>query len=72
MANKSLIKNVRITQAGAAHNCKSNKKHRLSKGEYRLTVKEGQTSSNYCLACGRKFIEGSIVRLNGLMDELPD
>ena len=63
---KSLIKSLNITQAGRAHNCRSNNKHRILKGESRLTVKDGSDEHNYCLACAAKFVDAAIVELNKL------
>ncbi len=60
---KSLIKNVQVTVAGKAHSCKANKSHRISKGDRRLTIKEGQSTSHYCLECGRRFVQLSVEHL---------
>ena len=63
---KSLIKNIQITDAKRTHNCKSNSTHRINKGEFRFTVKEGQSERNYCLDCGKKFLESAIDELSFL------
>lgn len=68
---KSLTKSLSITQAGRAHNCRSNKKHRILRGESRLTVKEGSDELNYCLTCAAKFIDAAIDELNELRGTLP-
>lgn len=70
--SKSLIKNVNITEAKRAHNCKSNVRHRIVKGNFRLTVKEGQDEYNYCVACGIKFLDKAIADLKNLRALLPD
>lgn len=57
---KSLIKNVYISKAKRAHSCKSNANHRIKSGEQRLTVKEGQSERNYCMECGKRFIDLAI------------
>ena len=68
---KSLVKNVQVTKARREHGCKSNKKHRIFKGDLRVTVKEGQSERNYCLECGRRFVETAIDELSKLRDSLP-
>lgn len=60
---KSLIKNIQITEAKRAHSCKSNSKHKILKGDLRITVKEGQNERNYCIECGKRFIELAINEL---------
>lgn len=60
---KSLIKNIQITEAKRAHSCKSNSNHRILKGDLRLTVKEGQNEKNYCLYCGKRFVDSAINEL---------
>lgn len=54
---KSLIKNIQLTIAKRSHSCKSNAQHKIANGEARLTVKEGQNESNYCLECGKRFLQ---------------
>ena len=68
---KSLLVSMEITVAGAAHNCHFNKKHRLQKGDSRLTIYEkGRSPLNYCLNCARNFMEKDIGRLNSLFSEV--
>lgn len=69
---KSLIKNINITEAKRAHNCKSNVRHRIIKGDFRLTVKEGQDKYNYCVDCGIKFLDKAIADLRDLRASLLD
>lgn len=63
---KSLIKNIQITEAKRTHSCKSNNKHKILKGNLRITVKEGQNERNYCIDCGKRFIELAINELDEL------
>lgn len=67
---KSLLKNVQITTAARAHSCKANKSHLISKGDRRLTIKEGQSISNYCLECGRRFVDLSLADLEAIKAEV--
>jgi hypothetical protein len=68
---KSLLVSMEITVAGAAHNCRFNKSHRLQKGDSRLTIyEEGSSPLNYCLNCARSFLERDIDRLNGLLSNV--
>lgn len=60
---KSLIKNIQITEAKRAHSCKSNSQHKIMKGDFRITVKEGQDERNYCMGCGKQFLESAINEL---------
>jgi hypothetical protein len=66
---KSLVKNIDITEAKRAHSCKSNKNHKIQKGGQRLTVKEGQSERNYCMECGKKFIDSALEELNRVRSE---
>lgn len=70
MSNKSLLKNVSITQAGKAHSASHNKKYRFSKGEYRLTVKEDRDESHYPLAIAEVCITSGIRRLEEILAEV--
>ncbi len=63
---KSLIKNLKVTSAKRTHFCKANSKHKILKGDQRLTVKEGQSEKNYCLKCGKKFLDNAIDELSKL------
>ena len=66
---KSLIKNIKITKAKRSHSCKSNAQHKIMKGDLRITVKEGQNERNYCMACGKRFLESAIKELRELRDK---
>lgn len=67
---KSAVKNIEITIAGASHNCKNNKRHRIEKGDSRLTIKEGRASKNYCLECAKYFIAKDIDKLMEVLSRL--
>ena len=67
---KSLLVSMEITVAGAAHNCRFNRNHRIQKGVSRLTIYEEGSPHNYCLSCARIFLEKDIVRLNALLSDV--
>ena len=67
---KSVLVSMAITEAGASHNCKADKGHRITKGVKRLTIKEGQSKLNYCLPCAQKFVALGAARLGALQAEL--
>lgn len=55
-SQKSLLRSVSIRESGKMHQCRSNKRHLLSKGKIMLVVKEGQDERHYCADCGLKFV----------------
>jgi hypothetical protein len=66
---RSLLVSMEWTVAGRAHDCRYNKKHRLEKGDRRLTIKSDGDEHNYCLACAKAFFEHDIKRLKGLYEQ---
>ena len=66
---KSLVKNIYISKAKRAHSCKSDAKHKIQKGDQRLTVKEGQSERNYCMECGKRFIDLAIDELSKIRSD---
>lgn len=63
---KSLIVQVKIDRAGAAHNCKGNARHRVEKGDVRLKVRNGRSWSHYCVSCAEIIIAHDIQKLTML------
>jgi hypothetical protein len=57
------------TEAGRAHDCRFNKKHRLEKGQRRLTVRADGDEHHYCVTCAKAFLAADIVRLQILLDQ---
>jgi hypothetical protein len=57
------------THAGRAHNCRYNKKHRLEKGQPRLTIKADGDEHHYCVACAKNFLAVDIKRLQALLEQ---
>ena len=70
MARKSLLVRMEITTAARAHDCRYNDKHRIGKGDKRLTVKVDRNNHHYCLACAKLFFEDSYARLLALKHEV--
>ena len=66
---KSLVKNIYVSKAKRAHTCKSNAKHKIQKGDHRLTVKEGQSERNYCMDCGKQFLDLAIEELQSIRSD---
>jgi len=63
---KSVLKRLEITVAGNTHSCRFNKKHRIRKGDRRLTIFEGQDKRNYCLTCAARSLDLGIESLRSL------
>jgi hypothetical protein len=69
MSRRSLIVSMEWTAAGRAHHCRYNKKHRLEKGDRRLTIKSDGDEHHYCVHCAKCFFEHDIKRLQGLYEQ---
>lgn len=68
---KSLVVSAKIELASRKTSCKHNKQHVISKGEFRLSVKNStQGESYYCIPCARDMITQSKVKLESLEREL--
>ena len=67
---RSLVAKMEMTTAGRAHDCRSNRRHRLEKGDRRLTVWSDGRPHHYCLVCGEDFLVRGIGRLRELMAEV--
>jgi hypothetical protein len=66
MATKSLVLSVQIDIAERAHNCQANDKHRITRGDSRLKVRNGRSWDHYCRSCALAMIARGIDRLEGL------
>ena len=69
MARRSLILKMEITTVGRAHDCRYNKRHRLEKGQRRLTIYTDGDKQHYCLACAKLFLRNDVQRLRQLLAE---
>jgi hypothetical protein len=53
---KSFLPQLIVENAKNSHNCRFNKKHRITRGETRLTAKEGREKLRYCPECAIHFL----------------
>lgn len=67
---RSLLEHVEIDQAGKAHNCQANARHRIERGDKRLKVRNGRSWDHYCLACARTIVQRDIAALSALGPQL--
>lgn len=67
---KSTLKNINLTIAKSAHNCKHNSSHRILKGDKRLTIKEDRSNKNYCLTCALASLKRDMEKIQDLVDEI--
>lgn len=68
MGRRSLLVSMEWTVAERAHDCRYNKKHRLQKGDRRLTIKSDGERHHYCVACAKSFFEYDLKRLRALYE----
>lgn len=69
---KSLIVSMEWTTVSRSHNCRSNKRHRLEKGDRRLTIKQNGDEKHYCVNCAKLFLVEDIKRLELLLATADD
>ena len=68
---KSLIVSAKFEVASRKTACKHDKKHVITKGEFRLSVKNStQGESYYCLSCAEDMMSQSQIKLEGLKNQL--
>lgn len=67
---KSFLPQLIVEDAKSSHNCRFNKKHRIRKGEKRLTAKEGRERLRYCPVCAVHFLRLDIVTIQNTIAEL--
>ena len=63
---KSLIIRTEIDEALKSHNCQRSSKHRISKGERRLKVRNGRSWDHYCLECAKVMLKNDAQKLQEL------
>jgi hypothetical protein len=66
---KSLLKKLVVTQAKRTHNCKNNHSHQIKKGQWRLSVKEGYDTSNYCVECSKVFLANAKEEIEKILNK---
>ena len=69
---KSFLPRLDITEAGRAHDCQHNPRHRLSKGDPRLSLQDGRSTEHFCVECARAILKADIARLQTLLASLED
>jgi hypothetical protein len=67
---RSLVERAQVDEAGRAHNCQANSRHRILKGDKRLKVRNGRSWDHYCVECGRTIVGRDIKKLEALFGEL--
>jgi hypothetical protein len=70
VGRKTLVKRVGVDETVNAHNCQSNQKHRLQRGDRRLKVWRDRSPEHYCRVCAREIIERDIQKLAALARQL--
>ncbi len=68
--NKSIIKNVSVSVAQRRHYCHRSKKHVITAGDRRLSVKEGRSVQHYCLDCANATLNVAVDKVEYLKREL--
>lgn len=71
---RSVLLGLEVLPAGRACNCHHNQKHRISKGQPRVVVKNPGPASGqhgYCAACGQAMLLEAQRRLVELLAALP-
>jgi len=67
---KSFVSTLIVEQAINSHNCRFNHTHRITRGEARLTAKEGRAKLRYCASCAAAFMKADIELLHSKIKEL--
>lgn len=67
---RSLIVNMSITTTARTHSCRHSEKHRLSKGDLRLTIKSDGDEHHYCIDCARRFLKADIINLQNILTHI--
>lgn len=69
---KSIIWSVEVDEAMKAHNCQHNRKHRLERGDKRLSVSKDRSVEHYCRACALEILARDIQKLQALEKQFDD
>lgn len=67
---KSLIIPSEVDTAKRAHNCRSNARHRIARGDKRFKVRHGRSWRHYCLQCANAIVRRDQNILNTLARDL--
>lgn len=67
---RSLRIRAEVDVAKKAHNCQANARHRIKRGDKRLSVRNGRSWDRYCLECAKVIVGRDIAALEALAREL--
>lgn len=67
---KSFIKTIYMDEAGKLHYCQHSRKHAISMGTKRLTLKVDRAKEHFCLECAERFLIQSIEQLQAVLEEV--
>lgn len=67
---KSLVIGASVVEAGRLRKCYHDKKHKISKGERCLEVREGLALKGYCLACAKQMVKEAKCRIDEINADL--
>lgn len=67
---RSLRIQTEVDVAQRAHNCQSNVRHRIKRGDKRLKVRNRRSWDHYCIECARTIVLRDIGALEALAQEL--
>ncbi len=67
---RSLVTAVQIDIVQRAHDCQGDPKHRLTKGDRRLSVKKERGWDNYCMGCGKRILERDAAKIAALLQAI--
>lgn len=67
---RSLLTYTEIDVALKSHDCQGNKRHRISRGDARLKVREARGWDHYCLTCAKTIVQRDIVCLREVATKL--
>lgn len=65
---RSLVATIAFDHALRGHECQANSKHRITKGEMRLKVRNGRSWDHYCIACAQQILSKDVARLQMMLD----
>lgn len=60
---KSFLDSMEVDVAMKSHDCQHNKKHRITKGDKRLSVKVGRSHERFCKGCAVETMKRDIAIL---------
>lgn len=67
---KSVVIQIDVDEVQRAHNCQGNARHRLSKGDLRLKVRNKRSWDHYCATCGVAIVDSSVEKLRAVRTRL--